>query len=608
MEPKQILTGISYYQYHFIAALTFGGYSVYHLMYGNGYISFTLGVAAILILVLIARNALQKETKILHEAILLVIISAVYSACYFLGIRGISWLFPLVVGVFFTYSNRNALFISALSVLGGLGLATHLVDQTSVLRMIFPLAFTIAFAYLYRIAIEKEQLALHKEANEDYLTGIWNRRSFHSWLQRTIPLHRNSNEFLAIFYLDIDNFKTINDTYGHEMGDRILQEVTSRLLDSIRSTDAVSRSENSKFARIAGDEFVIAVANLEFEQHANVIAERLLASVNAPLEIDNVEFKLSTSIGVSLSQNGEVSADDILSEADAAMYRSKETGKNRITYFNDDIARHIAEKQTIALGIEKAIKNEEFVLNFMPIFSIGDDQSRSLAGAEVLISCHSDSLAGFGPDQYIPVAEEFGLIKDIDLYVIEKAFQTISGVLDKLPSDFLLAINISTKELHNDEFPRQVQEIALKNQIPPGLVELEIAETSLVLKDEKSIEVLNSIKAMGFNLSIDDFGTGYTAFSQLQNYPVDTLKIDTSFVWNISSEHSKQETMVDVILSLAKLYNVKIVAEGVENQTQLDYLTQAKCDYFQGFYLSKPLPWISFVNDFLKPSDQSQES
>jgi diguanylate cyclase (GGDEF)-like protein len=603
MEAKQVLTGISYYQYHFVASLAFGGYSIYHLMYGNSYISATLAAAAILILVLIARHALGKETKILHEAILITIIAAVYSACYFLGIRGIAWLFPLVLGVFFTYSNRNALVISALSVLGGLGFATHSVDQALVIRMFFPLAFTVAFAYLYGITIEKDRLALHKEANEDYLTGIWNRRSFQSWLQRTIPLHRNSKEFLAIFYLDIDNFKTINDTYGHEMGDRILQEVASRLLDSIRATDAVSRSENSKFARIAGDEFVIAVANLEFEQHASVIADRLLASVNAPFELDSVEFKLSTSIGVALSQNDEVSADDLLSEADAAMYRSKETGKNRITYFNDDIAKNIAEKKTIARGIEKAIQNEEFVLNFMPIFGSGDDKALSLAGAEVLISCHSDSLAGFGPDQYIPVAEEFGLIKDIDLYVIEKAFQTISGVLDKLPSDFILAINISIKELHNDEFPRQIQEFALENHIPPGLVELEIAETSLVLNDEKSIEVLNRIKAMGFHLSIDDFGTGYTAFSQLQNYPVDTLKIDTSFVWSISNEHNKQETMVDVILSLAKLYNVKIVAEGVENQTQLDYLTQAKCDYFQGFYLSKPLPWNAFVNDFLKPSD-----
>ncbi len=599
MATKEILTGISYYQYHFFAAVTFCGYAVYHYFAGNPYVAMTTGGATVGILMLIASRMRNKDSEVIRETILVLIILAVLSACYFLGMRGIAWLFPLVIGIFFNYANRSALMISSTATCLGLLLALHTVSLEWVLRMFVPLVFTVGFAYLYRITIEKEQSALQKEANEDYLTGICNRRSFHSWLERAVDIHREIDSFLAVYYLDVDDFKYINDTYGHEFGDRVLQQVSQRLIKSTRQTDQVCRGEEHQFARIAGDEFVVAATHLHCDHHVDSIARRLLASINAPMKIDKFELKLSTSIGIAVFKTSEACAESILRDADAAMYRSKEQGKNRITYFDADIANQIQEKQRIALGIEEALREQAFFLNYMPIFRLHASGEQVLAGAEVLVRCRSAYLAEVGPEKFIPVAEEFGTIKNIDLYVVEHAFRAISSVLDQLPADFILAVNISAKELHNSDFPDLVEGLARRYAIPPGMIELEITETSFVAHDEASIDMLSRLKDKGFKLSLDDFGTGYTAFSQLRHYPVDTLKIDRSFVWNINDENQTQETMVDVILSLAKLYDLKIVAEGVENQVQLDYLVNAQCDYFQGFYLSKPLTWETLNQKYL---------
>ncbi len=600
MAKQELLSGASYYQYYFFAVVTSSIFAVYHYFWGNEYIYYTTASATAFILTIIVVRALGKDSQYLRSAALLAVIATVLATCYFLGIRGTAWLFPLVIGIFFNYTNRRALLMSLVLVIAGLALASKRVELELVVRMFFPLALTIGFAYLYRVTIEKEQQKLEKEANEDYLTGIRNRRSFQDWLQRAMTHHEGSKNCLAVFYLDVDNFKLINDTYGHEFGDQVLKEISRRLVGSVRQTDSVSRVNDSQFARIAGDEFVIATTNIECEHHVHIIAERLRKAVNRPLSIDGVEFKPSTSIGVAVYHREQASAEEILRDADAAMYRSKEQGKNRITYFDEALAGQIQQKQIIARALDEALKTKAFYLNVMPIFTMDQQQRHTLCGAEVLIRSHSSSLSQFGPDAYIPVAEECGLIKEIDLYVIDQAFGYLSSVQHLVAEDFVLAINISAKELLNEMFPEQIGAMAGKHGIRPDMVELEITETSLVACDEKIISMLQGIKNKGFKLSLDDFGTGYTAFSQLQHYPVDTLKIDRSFVWGITEENANKQTMVDVILSLANLYGLKIVAEGVENQVQLDYLVRANCDYFQGYYLAKPMPWEDFCQRFLQ--------
>ncbi len=599
MKNEEILTGFTYYQYHLIGGLTFAGFAIYQYLYGHPYVAISNGIAACSILALITRGLFYEDSKTIKDFILLTIMLAIFSASYFVGITGIIWVFPLVMAIFFNHSHVCALMVSLFASVCALSLAANVVDVSVLIKTFFALALSISFAYVYRVAIVREQTALKREANIDYLTGISNRRSFHKWLSRAIPLHNDTNRLLAVFYLDLDDFKQMNDTYGHEFGDRVLQKVSNRLVESVRETDVVCRGKEPHFARIAGDEFVIATAHLELEQHADVIAHRLLSAINRVLNVDGIEMHLSGSIGVALCHNRDITAEELLAEADAAMYRSKETGKNRITYFSEEIARQLNERQCIARGIEAALRNDEFYLHFMPIFRFSAAKQRTLAGAEVLIRCHSPVLAEYGPDKYIPVAEEFGSIKDIDLMVIKKTFQTIASVINALPEDFIVAINISALELRNEDFPRQLAALTESYGIRASSIELEITETSLVSHDEKSIAMLGQIKGLGFRLSLDDFGTGYTAFSQLHHYPIDTLKVDRSFVWDITNANQKQEKMVDVILSLAKLYGVTIVAEGVEDQVQLDYLIQANCDLFQGFYLSEPLPWEQFREEFL---------
>lgn len=455
----------------------------------------------------------------------------------------------------------------------------------------------IGFAHLYRKTIAEQQTALEKEANEDYLTGIYNRRSFHDWLARTIQTQVSPFEKLALFYLDIDDFKRVNDVYGHAAGDKLLNAFTKALKISIRATDILARSNEHRLARLAGNEFVIAATNIRHERDALIIAERLLEEINKPVVINRVELHINSSIGIALCGDNSTSADQLLHNADSAMFKSKSDGKNRITFFDSAIAEKVARKNTIAEAINDSLLNNEFYLNFMPIFK---DAGKTIVGAESLIRSSSKKLAGIGPDIFIPIAEEYGMIHTIDLLVITETFKKIREVKHLLPEEFVFAINFSAKELHNKDFPENLLSLSQSFDIPPSLIELEITETSLVTHDVITLNLLNKIKSYGFGVALDDFGTGYTAFSQLRLYPVDTLKIDKQFVWDIDKKSAEEKTMADIILSLASIYQVNIVAEGAENQTQMDYLVKSQCQYYQGFFLCKPLHWEDFKDKFFK--------
>lgn len=603
MKNTQILTGLTYYQYHLIGGLTFACFAIYQFVYGNFYVGITNTVATLSILALIACGFFYKDSHLIKSVILLIIISAILSASYFVGLGGVIWLYPIVMAIFFNHNGKCAAILSVLTITLTLYLASYQVEASLLFKIFLSLLLCIAFAYVYRTAILKKQGELKRAADTDFLTGISNRRSFQNWLNRSISVHRQTHHLLAVYFLDLDDFKYLNDSYGHEFGDKVLKEVSDRLANSVRDTDIVSWQENSQLARIAGDEFVIATSFLNHQKDADIIARRLLAAINTPLVLDSITLTLSGSIGVTLCQDRITCAKTLLQEADAAMYRSKERGKNCITYFDDDIASKILERQAIAKGLETALQNDEFELHFMPTFRINDNQQHEITGAEVLIRCYSDALVNYGPDKYIPVAEEFGIIKAIDLLVIEKAFTTIQTVTHLLPDEFILAINISAQELRNKEFPKQLASLKARHNIDASRIELEVTETSLITHDETIADMLEKIKTLGFRLALDDFGTGYTAFSQLHDYPIDTLKIDRSFVWNITEEDHQKQKMVDIILSLKKLYGVKAIAEGVEEQFQLDYLLASGCDLFQGYLLSKPLPWETFRSTYLESAD-----
>jgi len=591
LDKEEILTGIRFYQYQMWALFLMGSYSIYNFSLGYTVVGATLLLSSITNAILIMTRIRGHDFTWLRDIASLTIIQAIVVACYYLGIRGIAWVFPILLGVFFFYPLKRAVIYSALTAIASLLAALNTLEADVVLRMIFPMTLIVVFAYIYRSMIHKEQRSLEKEANEDHLTGLFNRRSFNKWLDRAISDTVTKESGLALFFIDIDDFKLTNDTYGHEVGDLVLYEVSKRLVDNIRPGDQIASMDNCELARIAGDEFVIGIGQVTSLTSIKDISERLLNAILQNINVEGLHLNVSCSIGVTICNNNKSSSEVLMFEADAAMYKSKQLGKNRVTFYDDQIAETISLNKKVAAGLKLALLNNQFFLNFMPMFS---DKGKTISGVEVLIRCCEESLRGIGPDTYIQVAEEIGLIEEIDLLVVETTFKHLNEVKAKLSDDFTVAINISAKELANEGFPQLVDALAEKHSINRSQIEFEITETSLVKLDDAHVKMLNNLKACGFQLSLDDFGTGYTAFSQLQNYPVDTLKIDRSFVWKIGEQSESQKSMVDIILSLAKLYDVKVVAEGVETESQLSYLVDADCDFFQGYLLSKPLSWEEF--------------
>lgn len=514
--------------------------------------------------------------------------SVVY-ICYFIGIRGIVFIFPVIIGLFFNYSIKTAftasLLFSCISLLASLNsIETHVVARTSI-----PIIITIVISYLYAVQINKHKNALLNEANRDYLTGIFNRRSFMAWLSQCINQLDNNKE-VAVYFVDLDDFKRVNDNHGHAVGDRLLNVIAQRLM-SVASTNDPALT-NHKTARIAGDEFIVALFGNVNEIKFDQIGGKLLEKVNEPIFINDIKFEISASIGIASTSTKDDDSERLINDADRAMFSAKRKGKNKVEFFSQALADEINFKNKIVSILEDVITQDAFYLKFMPMYNA----SKTIIGAEALIRTDDTVLKNIGPEQYIPIAEEFGLISSIDLIVVEKTFKylaSISSLKEEFP--FIMAINISAQELNKYDFPNKIEQLANKYGIDPNTVEFEITETSLIDFEKQNMDVLNRLKQQGYKLALDDFGTGYTAFSQLKNYPVDTLKIDKSFVGNIDKNDKEQNSMVDVILSLANIYGLVVVAEGVEEAFQLEYLKDLGCDYYQGFYLSRPIDWNVLV-------------
>lgn len=455
------------------------------------------------------------------------------------------------------------------------------------------LAVSIYLLNRQRLVYISRNEILRRVSNQDSLTQLLNRRGLAEYF---ININQEDSEknTVTLIYLDLDNFKRVNDSYGHLAGDAVLVE-TCRRINYIMSVYENNKDfTSSAFGRISGDEFVIVLLNSQ-ETLVSHMSNEILKRIAEPVKSGNrLIFDLNASLGVARTdfRDKPVEFNELLEQGDAAMYFAKQSGKNQLKWFDKQVQQKIVLKRKISTTLRYALNTYAFTLVYMPIYRISPLR---LVGAEVLIRCSEPSMEGIGPDQFIPVAEEFGLIKEIDLWVIEEVFRGLqaSRICEANP-DFRISINISAEEMNDIEFPRILEALAKRYQVSPNSVELEITETRLIDIDANNIEVLQKIRALGFRLSLDDFGTGYTAFNQLVNYPVDQLKIDRSFITQLH-EGSKHAVMVDAILSIASSYQYETVAEGVESQEQLTMLEEKGCDLAQGYFLSKPLKWIHFI-------------
>lgn len=580
------------------------GYAIYHLLYSNSLIG-GLALLSGVILVWSAINVLKGvENDPCPQLFVVSITLALIATSYYFGMRGLLLMFPLLSVYFYTFSYRQAVILSCVSATLCMLAALNVLDLVTVARVSLAMALTIFFNSCYVSLVSTQKAAIEREAGEDYLTGILNRRSFSEWLNREIPRAAAKNQVMALLYIDLDDFKRINDGYGHSVGDKLLQQFSERIRKTIRAGDQLgSLDGSSRFARLAGDEFSLVLTDVTGPKGVEAFVKRLLESLEKSFAIDKLKLSVNASVGIAMTGMDGDNFEKLLRNADAAMYRAKRDGKKRYQFFNEDIASTINAEKEIERGIELTLDNDEFELSFMPIYGSKD---LSIAAVEVLLRTRGDALRDINPERYIKVAEECGLIYRIDLLVLEQTMMKIASVQQMpLLKNLVFCINISARELLNTEIVNNVAELLHKYEIKPELVELEITETSLVANNIKGIEVLDKLKELGVRLSLDDFGTGNTAFNQLSDYPVDVLKIDRSFVKNIGKNEGIGGSMVDVILTLAQLYKLTIVAEGVETENQLRYLQQHNCHYVQGYYLCKPLEWEEFVPHVLDSTVQN---
>ncbi|WP_166423569.1 bifunctional diguanylate cyclase/phosphodiesterase [Paraglaciecola sp. 20A4] len=453
----------------------------------------------------------------------------------------------------------------------------EIISEPDLLMLILFLLFVMIVLLTIR-----QKNSLKKISTTDQLTGLLNRRGMISKVNKEFK-STVAHHSMSLFYFDVDDFKKINDTYGHVVGDELLAAICQKVIGLLSE---MHLNTQSSFARLAGDEFVLMITDCD-NHKAVEFSRRIIDVLVDPLAVSGCEVKVGISLGLAYSNGEKITFQELMSRADSAMFCAKQQGKGQFKLFDDSLASAIYFKKTIAENLKNALLENEFTLRFMPIFTCSDLKPTRL---EVLIRCESTAMKGITPDIFIPIAEDFGIIEQIDLWVIETTFDNINKhflAVNRTPP--ICCINISAIELTNDSFPKQLEKLIEKYFIPPSLIELEITETCLIEADDTSFRILNELKKIGVSLALDDFGTGYTAFNQLINYPVDCLKIDRAFVADIDPNDPSKTTMVNAIVSIAKSYKLVTIGEGVETQEQLDYLRTISCDYVQGFYLSKPL-------------------
>ncbi|MCW8878295.1 MAG: EAL domain-containing protein [Kangiellaceae bacterium] len=424
-------------------------------------------------------------------------------------------------------------------------------------------------------------------AHYDVVTGLRNRTAFHDQLEKAIAYADRSRHQLAILYLDLDNFKLINDASGHPVGDQLLKHVADRMQESIREEDTV--------ARLGGDEFVILLVELSAVNDAAMVADKILKEIAKPILLENTEVVVTGSIGISTYPIDGADADTLLKNADSAMYRAKAKGKNNNQFFTAEMNALAQERLALENDMRKALENNEFVLHFQPQFDIN---TKDIIGCEALVRWQHPERGLIQPNQFIPIAEESGLIKPLGHLVLLQACQARRRWSELGIPNFRVAVNISCRQFLSQQLITDIQDVLSYCQTSAELLELELTESTIMENVEENIKTLQKLHDMGIILSVDDFGTGYSSMAYLKRFPIDKLKIDRSFVRDIATDPD-DAAIVEATTLLAHSLNLTVIAEGVEAVEQLDFLKQVGCDEVQGFYFSKPLQndeFVRFVN------------
>jgi diguanylate cyclase (GGDEF)-like protein/PAS domain S-box-containing protein len=430
---------------------------------------------------------------------------------------------------------------------------------------------------------KKAEAKIKHMAYHDSLTGLPNRWYLQTYMKQYSKHNRKS---FSVLLLDLDHFKVINDSLGHQAGDILLQEVASRLKRLLK--------KNYTLARLGGDEFILIVPNT-YDGEVQWIAKEVMRIIESPFYIQKQKINITTSIGVSLYPEDGEDINTLIKNADIAMYRSKEHGRNCFYQFHTLMKDHAQERMEMEILLREAIEKKEFILHYQPKINI---HSGKVCGAEALIRWQKSNHTLIYPNSFIQIAEETGLIVPIGERVIRESCTRCKEWHDQGFTDLSISVNISALQFQKQDLEKLIATILVETGLPPHALELELTESTVMKSPEEATIVLNNLKSLGISISIDDFGTGFSSLSYLRNFPIDILKIDKSFIMSLDSDHANA-MIAKAVISLAHNLNLKVVAEGVENGEHLQFLHRERCDFAQGYYVSRPLSWDG-INQLIK--------
>jgi diguanylate cyclase (GGDEF)-like protein/PAS domain S-box-containing protein len=421
-------------------------------------------------------------------------------------------------------------------------------------------------------------------AQHDFLTNLPNRVLLNDRIAQAIVQAKRRGSTLAVLFLDLDKFKHINDSIGHELGDKLLQSVAKRLADSVRSSDTVSR--------LGGDEFLILVSEAHSAVDASLAAEKIITALASPHTIGEHELHITTSIGISIFPGDGDNPETLMQNADTAMYQAKEHGRNNYQFFKDDMNARAIERQVVESSLRNALAREEFVLHYQPKVNL--DTGR-ITGAEALLRWSHPEWGMTQPLRFVQIAEDCGLIVPIGRWVLREACEQVKRWKAVGLNPGTVAVNVSSLEFRHRDFVEGVRSILHETGLAPDSLQLEITESVLMRDVVSTAEVLASLKEMGVELAVDDFGTGYSSLSYLMQFPIDVLKIDQSFVRNIADVENNG-IIVSAVISMGNKLKHRVIAEGVEDKVQLAFLKEHHCDEAQGYIFSRPLAADQFAS------------
>jgi len=427
------------------------------------------------------------------------------------------------------------------------------------------------------------ELQMAHLAQHDFLTGLPNRMLFSDRVRQAIAVAPRHLKKVAVLFLDLDGFKHINDSLGHAVGDKLLQSISKRLVNCVRGADTVSRQ--------GGDEFVVLLSEMEKSEDAAITARRMLHAVAKAHSVEVHDLHVTASIGVSVYPDDGMDSETLIKNADTAMYQAKENGRQSYQFFKPAMNVRAVERQSIEESLRTALQRNEFSVHYQPKINI---QTGRISGAEALLRWTHPTQGAISPSRFIPVAEDCGLILPIGNWVLREACKQARAWMDaKLPLG-TMAVNISAMEFRDDRFLSGIFKVLDETLLDPRYLELELTESVLMKHAESTKSILNALRAKGIQLAVDDFGTGYSSLSYLRKFSIDAIKIDQSFIRQITTAPD-DTTIVTAMIGMGRSLKLRVVAEGVETQKELDFLKVHQCEEAQGYYFSPPVPPQQFA-------------